>query len=206
MDASLLNLPWQVLLTLASGYAGYYVANVGLREHHKAIDIAFATLVFSFFAAFVYQLIIRFTSLEILSSSILTFAAACVIGAFWSLFGRNWLRTILRQTRVSNSDDLPTAWLAIFSETRAIATQLSIKTKDGAWLKCEDLNLFKDAPNGPCVFGGGGDILMYVTHIQLAGQDEFEAQEMVSDPEWGTEITYIPKDQVARVDLRRSKR
>jgi hypothetical protein len=32
MDATLLNLPWQVQLSLASGYAAYLVANTGIRE------------------------------------------------------------------------------------------------------------------------------------------------------------------------------
>jgi len=45
----LVNLPWATLLTLASGYAAYYVANVGVRDHHKPVDVTFSTLVFGCF-------------------------------------------------------------------------------------------------------------------------------------------------------------
>ena len=51
----LITLPWVTILTLASGYAGYYVANVGIREHHKPIDVIFSTLVFGFISAFAYN-------------------------------------------------------------------------------------------------------------------------------------------------------
>lgn len=54
IDASLINLPWATLVTLASGYIGYFIANVGLKDQHKPIDITFSTLIFGLFAAMVY--------------------------------------------------------------------------------------------------------------------------------------------------------
>jgi hypothetical protein len=38
----LINLPWAALLILASGYAAYYVANVGIRDYHKTIQGGYA--------------------------------------------------------------------------------------------------------------------------------------------------------------------
>ncbi|MCZ5725913.1 hypothetical protein O5282_26815 [Escherichia coli] len=40
-DASLLNLPWATLVTLTSGYIGHFIANVGLKNHHKPIEVTF---------------------------------------------------------------------------------------------------------------------------------------------------------------------
>jgi hypothetical protein len=71
-------------------------------------------------------------------------------------------------------------------------------------LKCEDLARFKNKPNGPCVFGASGDLLMYVTHQQNADKDEFDECPAVEDGEWGAEITYVPKEQISRVYFRRS--
>ena len=40
MNAELLNLPWQIQVSLASGYAGYMLAYTGMRENHRTIDSA----------------------------------------------------------------------------------------------------------------------------------------------------------------------
>ncbi|MFS1538303.1 MAG: hypothetical protein ACL7BU_05945 [Candidatus Phlomobacter fragariae] len=45
LDSTLLDLSWATLVTLASGYIRYFIANVGLKEHHKPIDILFTTLI-----------------------------------------------------------------------------------------------------------------------------------------------------------------
>lgn len=68
----LVNLPWATLLTLASGYAAYYVANVGVRDHHKPVDVTFSTLVFGFFSAFVYAICRRQFGSGLLTASVLS--------------------------------------------------------------------------------------------------------------------------------------
>ncbi len=209
MQPELLNLPWASLLTLACGYAAYYVANVGIREHHKTIDVTFSTLLFGFFSVFLYTALRRYDLLNILWASAAAFLFAVVLGGFWSRFGRSILKWALRKSHVSMSDDIPSAWMAIFeARTKAkrlpIATQLAVKLKDGSWLKCDNLDRFKDCPNGPCVFGGKGDLLMYVTHTQASEADEFTAYEDVEIPWWGAEITYIPATEIARLDFRRA--
>ncbi len=205
MNPELVNLPWATLLTLASGYAAYYIANVGIRDHHKPIDVAFSTLVFGFFSAFVYALCRRQYDFELLSASFLSFVSAVLIGAFWSWRGRVWLDRLLRRSDVSFSDDLPSAWVALF-RAKTYASQLSVKMKDGSWLKCEDLRVFADHPNGPCVLGARGDVLMYVTHIKGPYDNDFEECTWLTDEVWGDEITYIPVDQIIKIDYRRKAR
>jgi hypothetical protein len=68
---------------------------------------------------------------------------------------------------------------------------------------CDDLEKFASSPNGPCVFGAKGDILMYVTHKQSDIGVAFFPTTHPIDADWGHEITYIPADEIARVDLRR---
>lgn len=55
METTLLNLPWQIQFSLASGYAAYLVANTGNREHHQPVDVAFSTLLFGLFATLIYN-------------------------------------------------------------------------------------------------------------------------------------------------------
>ncbi|WGR93509.1 hypothetical protein MTX26_27745 [Bradyrhizobium sp. ISRA443] len=201
----LVNLPWATLVTLASGYAAYYIANVGVRDHHKPIDVAFSTLVFGFFSAFAYAVCRRRYGADLLAASVFAFGAALVIGASWSLFGRATFERLLRRSQVSLSDDLPSAWMALF-RAKTYATQLSVKLKDGSWVKCEDLNAFTECPNGPCVLGAKGDVLMYVTHIKSPSDEDFEPCTGLIDKEWGDEVTYIPADQIMMIDFRRRKK
>jgi hypothetical protein len=108
----------------------------------------------------------------------------------------------LRGSKISHADDLPSAWIALFG-IKAPVTQLSVKLKDGSWLMCDDLSKFTTSPNGPCILGAKGDILMYVTHTQSdLGVAFFPTADPI-DKDWGHEITYIAADQIARVDLRR---
>ncbi|PAV05486.1 hypothetical protein CBG25_06330 [Arsenophonus sp. ENCA] len=56
LDLTLLDLPWATLVTLTSGYISYFIANVGLKEHNKPIDIVFSTLIFSLLPTAIYHL------------------------------------------------------------------------------------------------------------------------------------------------------
>lgn len=203
MITELVELPWVTLLTLASGYAAYYVANTGLRAHHKPIDVAFSTLVFGFCAAYLYEWLID-AGWESFTASPSAFVASIIVGGLWRRLGRGSLRKALRLSKVSHSDDLPNAWTAIFDVTGVETTQLSVLLKDGTWLQCDDLSRFKDAPNGPCVLGGEGDVLIYVTDSRKPDEDSIE-NDAVAFEDWGEEITYIPATQIARVDIRRKR-
>ena len=75
-------------------------------------------------------------------------------------------------------------------------------TKDGRVLESWPLEPFNNDPNGPCVLGADGSIGMYVTHITEVGEERREVRKLRDDN--GIRITYIPKDQIAEVDLRRS--
>lgn len=205
MNPALVNLPWTVLLTLASGYAGYFIAHVGVREHHKTVDVTFGTLVFGFMGAFSYELCVRVLETDIFSASLASFVTAVLVGAVWSRWLRGLMHICLRASGVTHSDDLPTAWVSLFRQTSLKTFQLSVKLQDGTWLKCDDLRKFEHSPNGPCVLGGAGDILMYVTHVKSPTDEEFEEIDGVQDVEWGEEITFIPRGQIARVDLRRRR-
>jgi hypothetical protein len=200
--SKLINLPWITLLTIASGYAGYFIANVGIRDHHRPVDVIFSTLVFGFFSAFAYNVSQVIFGLSLTWASLVAFIFAVLVGAAWSLFGRRVLEWLLRKFYVSYSDDLPSAWMALFGH-KTISTQLAVKLKDGTWLKCEDLSKFASSPNGPCVLGAKGDVLMYVTHVQSPISEVFLPYDPAGDEYWGDEITYIPADQIARIDFRR---
>lgn len=198
----LAELPWATLLMLASGYAGYFIAHVGVRDHHKAADITFGTIVFGFWGLLAYQVCVLRADLSSLKSSFVAMFATMLLGAIWSLAGRPALIWFLRKYRITQMDDLPSAWAALGRAPRVNATQLKVKLTDGTEYFAKDLSIFADLPTGSCTFGGNGDMLMYISHVRKPGETKWTEYPEAVHPDWGSEITYIPKDKIARVDLR----
>lgn len=198
----LLELPWATVLFLASGYAGYFVANTGVREHHKNIDVAFSSAVFGFVSLLVYRTGVSAGVPDLISSAC-SFVFAIVLGAVWRRFGRASLRWTLKRSGVSFADDSPTALQSMFDVKHGGATELSVRLKDGSWLQSCNLQNFAHFPNGPFVVGMNGDVLLYVTDSRDAGSENSRPNLSLDGLGWGWEITYLPASEVARIDLRR---
>lgn len=207
---SSLSAPWTTILTLAAGYAGYFIAHVGNREHHKAVDQAFRVIFYGFWGMFAYVSLRTYLGFGVLLASALSILAASLLGAAWRKWGKKRFTKALRGGRVSMSDDLPTAWAALAEVGEGVDVwQLKVSLEDGTMLFCENLSDFSDEPNGACVLGGGGDVLMHVTRVgklDADGNRKWTTVKNVRDPNFGTAITYLPKDRVARIELRRAKR
>lgn len=204
-----INAPWTTILMLASGYAAYFVAHVGVREHHQSIDQVFRVVFYGFWGMFAYAVAIS-SGLGMLSASAICMAFSVALGAAWRRLGKSLLGKIFRATRISMSDDIPTAWAALSDVGEDVnVSQLKVRLVDGTMMFCRDLSVFRQAPNGPCVLGGKGDVLMYVTDIgkkNAKNRTVWTPVSGVHDEYYGYSMTYIPREQVARVELRRSIR
>lgn len=203
-----LSAPWTTVLTLASGYAGYFVAHVGLRNHHQPVDQGFRVVFYGFWGVFAYLAARAYLGFDILAASALSMSVTACLGAAW----RRWLgerfTNALRGAGVSHADDLPTAWMAITKVgPKAEARQLGVVLVDGTKLHCEDLSRFNGFPNGPCVLGEKGDVLLYVTQVgrrSADGQMVWRDNPLVIDENGAAQITWVPREQIARIDFRRT--
>lgn len=204
IDANLINLPWATLVTLASGYIGYFIANVGLKDHHKPIDITFSTLIFGLFAAMVYQAFVWAGWGEYLAA-LLAVAYAFANGAWWRKYGRKWMYKFLRDHDISWSDGTSSAWQQMFDHIDYRVTEFYVIMKDGSGLLSRLPGDFEDLPAGPFALGNSGDIILYATHHSPADSEEWIKYDDVVDSSWGALATYIPAEQIARIDIRRRK-
>lgn len=206
----ILNAPWTTVLTLAAGYAGYFVAHVGARDHHRQVDQAFRVIFYGFWGVFAYLAVRAYWGFGILPASLICMGVTVLLGAVWRRWVKGLVTWALRASRVSLSDDLPNAWMAIPDVgERVEAGQLGVILVDGVSLFCEDLARFSDQPNGPCVLGGQGDVLIYVTKVGRrngAGEMVWTDVPSVIDDRGAAQITYVPRDQIARINLRRAWR
>ncbi|WP_334467757.1 hypothetical protein [Arsenophonus sp. PmNCSU2021_1] len=202
LDSSLLNLPWATLVTLASGYVGYFIANVGLKEHHKTVDITFSTLVFGLISATAYESVAVYA---VYWSTLVALVTAIITGAVWRKYGRRWMYKLMRALNISWSDGTHSAWQQLFGQIEYRATEVFVILKDGSGLLSRPLARFEGLPNGPFALGNTGDVILYVTHHSAPDSDEWREFAGVIDDSWGALATYIPAEQIARVEIRRNK-
>ena len=203
MPEALLNLPWQIQLSIASGYAAYLLCSVGSRAKHTAVDVTFLTLTFGLIASGVYFVGLRFTN--IYASSAAAFVITCSCGALWRRYFSSMLRKILRKTNISWSDDSPNSLASMLYDSSRPVSQIAVQLEDGTWLRCDNLKDFETSPFGPCRIGPDGDVAMYLTHTVSKDGEEKELT-TVKDLEFGDRITYIPASKIKRINLRHTNR
>lgn len=207
MDASIYELPWYMLITLASGYMGYYIANTGLRSHHKQIDITFLTLVYGLIGLLGYKVgffLGNFIGEAVgyISGTLLAILFTTRVAICWRKAWKNKFKKYFADNNIFYADDLPSAWQALFDVKGYGATQLNVHLKNGEILHCSNMDKFKDEPNGAIYMGENGDLTMYVTHICENGTF---IDKDPSHKDWGTLVTYVPASEIAKVTIRRKK-
>jgi hypothetical protein len=194
----LIDLPWQIQVALASGYAAYLLAYAGIRGHHKSIDTAFRSIMFGLFTTFLLYL---GAGLKDLVSALLAIAGTLAAALLWRRFGIKALVGTMRAMDVSWADDMPSAWATLQANAEHPITQVNVQVEDGSWLSCSEAHKYVDLPFGPCRYGPSGDIALYVDRIQPAG-GEARPQPSVVDANYGALLTYVPAEQVRQVSIR----
>jgi hypothetical protein len=197
-----LNLPWEIQVALASGYAAYATGYMGLRDRQRPIDIAFLSIVFSVPATLVLWWLFE---RSIYISAPAAFVAAIAVALIWRRLLRPLVFPILRKYDVTWSNDDPSALATLSGNSKFKVTQIAIHLDDDSWLCCDDLKQFEHAPFAPYVLGQNGDVALYLT--QTVGADgNAKPQETVSHPEFGDRITYVPAARIKQIAIRHTSK
>jgi hypothetical protein len=205
MDTAVLNLPFAIQVSLGSGYAAYLLAFSGLRQHHTATDVIFRTIAFGLVATLSIELCQKAGISEVVSA-IVAFALAVISGALWRAAIGPLFRQFSRKYLFAWSDDLPSAWLSVTAErTDLRPSQIVVELSDGRLLMCDDTRVYQRAPFECGVFGLDGSIAMYVTSEKPPSGDWFNHEAVLHQHE-GANITFIPADNIRRVEIRQWKK
>lgn len=200
MDDRLLNLPWEIQLTLGAGYLAYLIACFGMRDHHKPADVTFGTLAFGLCAASALALVPPAIGWP---RAAIAITAPLLAALLWRLWLGDALRRLARAINLSWSDDTPSAWYRVTQTNRQhFVAQITVILEDGSVLGCADTRPFASAPYGPCVLGANGDIALYVTHARRPDEDQFIERARVRDPFHGDDLTYIPASRIREMRIR----
>jgi hypothetical protein len=196
----LLNLPWEIQVALASGYAAYAVAYLGLRDRHRPIDVVFISLVFSLITTAVLWFLASYKNPVVSIPSALV--ATIIAGTVWRRFLHPFVFSILRYFDVTWSNDDPSALATILDDRRSYITQIAVLLEDGTWLRCDDVQQFRGAPFWPCIIGPNGDVALYLTHEEPK-DSEAKTLATVRDSLYGDRLTYIPASRIKQITMRR---
>jgi hypothetical protein len=198
MNPDVLNLPWEVQVSLASGYVAYLLAFAGLRWRHSAIDVAFITLVFGLIAT---DSLVFTNNHHAVVAGTVAFAAACVSGFIWRKWGRSASRSLLRGVNLTWSDDHWSALDTLCGNSAHPVSQVAVLLDDGTWLRCDDTSKFNEVPFAPCLLGPTGDVALYLTHEEMADGSVRELSSVLN-ADYGARITYVPAARIRRITLR----
>ncbi|BAN99671.1 hypothetical protein E05_49050 [Plautia stali symbiont] len=91
----------------------------------------------------------------------------------------------------------------MFGLTDYRVTEVFVVLKDGSGLLSRLPGRFEGLPNGPFTLGNNGDVILYVTHRSSANSDDWVEYGDVIHQDYGALATYIPADQITRIDIRR---
>lgn len=199
--AQLLNLPFDTLAVLACGYIGYRVAFVGHDGPHSPIDVVFSSLIFAALA----KAAMIFHGPPSVLAAIPAFGSVFVSALLWRMWFAPMMQESFRKRGISDHDRGRTVWETMLMRKLNCPTQMVVDLKDGSSLMCDDLKRFEDNPLGPCLLGPDGSVAIYVTAHRDANADNFIQHECeyVSDPNWGSMMTFIPASEIAQVRMRR---
>jgi hypothetical protein len=203
MNLDIFTKSFELQLMLASGYAAYFVSYVGIRHHHKTIEIAFITLAFGLITQATFNVLLIW--MAPLFAGVVAFIVTVAFGLVWRAKGRPWVREYLSKKSFSWTNDDPSALMTITTSTDYFFKQIAVELHDGTWLRCDDTALFNGAPHSPFVMGHEGDIAMYLTHIDLPKSKKSQVMKSTRDDYWGDRLTYIPAKEIRRMTFRLKK-
>ncbi len=192
------ELPLALQVSLATGYLGYSVAYAGLRRGHGAIEPTFLSFVFGAPTA-----IMAATAPTSPLAVTASFGAAMTLGAalIWRHWGRMAWVELTRGLGLNAEDGLTNAWDGVLARQGLNIDQMSVHTADGRILYLSDKRGLRGKPFDGLYLGADGSVLMAVQKERLPDGSLQERTDL-SDPEWGTRLTYIPADQVLRINAR----
>lgn len=196
----LISLPLDTLLVLGTGYLSYCIVHGGLRDNHSPMDVTFNTIVFGMFTKLALNLA-GFNDQNQLIPATTAVLSTIALAIIWKRYLRDLCRKFLRWSRVSHSDETPTAWDRIRTETMQDFTQISVFTNKGVF-HCSDLSRLGKLPFGPCVFGKDGSISLYADRVKDNDGEWIDKDQTSPDPFWGTKVTYIPASEIVRIETR----
>lgn len=198
MAHELLALPLQMQVSIAAGFAAYAVAYAGLRTHHKPQELVMITGIFSGVALLAFSLV---AAMPVPVQIGIAIFVPILLGAAWRAALRGCWYWLMDKLKVHGDDGHPSAWDSlIHSFDKHEVTEAMIYLIDGSELFMNGGPDKASAPLRGFVMGGTGDVIVCVDSEEKPDGSEFERFEPTN--QWGSRLTFVPSDQIKRIEVR----
>lgn len=197
MIEELLNLGTTVQVWIGAGYISYCTAYAGFQRHHKTRETVFLTAVFTAISSIAFA---AAQDANVFAAYALAILVPFVIAVFWRRVGKSIWLSAMKLTRVHREDGNASTWESIVQTDKAV-DQISVHMQDGRVLYLNNRRQFKGkVPWDGLYLGGDGSIVMVVEEEEFPDGKTEQREAICSD--WGARLTYLPSDQIVRVNIR----
>lgn len=203
LTSQVLALPLAVQAALGLGYLGYVIAFVGRRSAHRVEDTIFVSLAFGS-VAYLTMLGADLEAKPLIGLSAAA-AAIVIVAIAWRVVVQPAALWMFRRAKVSDFDVHATAWAGFLDAVNIQRVhQATVHLHDGRALFCSACDVYADHPLGRLYLGSDGGVALVVDVIRHPdGREEDLAEEVRADG-WGLRVTFVPPEQIARLELRQS--
>lgn len=201
---ALLSLPYELQITLVSGYFGYKISSIGKGRAHRTEDFLLQVLSFGLLAraSVALGLWARPLSPAIPETGIIACIAVATIlcgltfGMFWRSFGESRTRWAMNCLGIYRDDHEASVWQSIMDH-RGAWTVLQIHQENGVVLEA-NFSRMRPYPKVPVIVNNDG-VGVYVTgrYKEDGTFDEWD----ITGNDGDLTFTFIPKSEIKRMDI-----
>lgn len=193
----LYDLPYNIFFSFLFGYVGYWLAYHGY-ENISGKESIFKIFVFSFPCFLVLKLCpdyIVFTNHSLwlnFRNLMYIFIFTIFIGIFWRKWGKRILYFILRGLNISNENNINSVLNEIHQNTKLTVVSVTVVLKDNGGKLVSTVDQYKDLSFSGYAVDKAGSVGLYV--------DSDAQGERLESKKYYT-LSYIPKEEIARIDI-----
>lgn len=194
----ILKLPLQLQAILVAGFLGYLVFKRDHRKTEKPTEMWLLVLLFGLPTAGILNLVDS-------PYAYLSIFIAPVLAVIWlKVFDSKW-SNLLYKHDISHTLNEGDVWKTLSSTKGVAVTQIILYHKNGKRYMCAATLDFINEPFSPFVMDDDG-IAFYVTDVWgKDGTEWVEIDDVILQPEYGSNITYFSKSDIEMVDFRFSR-
>ena len=137
----------------------------------------------------------------VINQSLVGVALAFGLALIWRGWALEAWQKAAKSLGLHAEDGLSYGWDKIVSHPGLTSSQISVHTSDGRILFLNDRTKYTHAPYEGLYLASDGSIIMVVEGEEMPDGTE-EMRQGVTDENWGVRMTYIPANQIKRVNIR----
>lgn len=188
----LLELPIYLQIVIASGYAGYVIAQRDYRKNEKNTDVYLMILLLGLPSGLMLTL---WKSPWAYTSALF----APILGFLWAKYGKQSLFAFLNRTGAAHENNEGSVWDTLATRKGVIITQITVTLKNGRKYHCSDTAKYYTAEFSPCLIDDDG-IAFYVDSF-VDSQGQWTTDHDVQS-KMGALVSYFPRNDIALLEVR----